>query len=218
MKKTLLFIVCVLFITSIVTAQEQKALRHKYINFSFSKLNFRQNDFPALKSNYGGAFSIGNTYFFHKKPIANMIRLGIDATWIDVNYTNYKLEFRDNESQYDEREIANWHQAEISMQVGPSITVNPISQLNLHGYLRYAPSFSGLYNGDSFRGNYATFFVSGGAVSYGAIGLGIEARFGNSKYKDLLGEESNEDSEEKDTSSPQKTKFSGMRVYISLRF
>lgn len=202
-----------------VLAQEGR-LRKKYINFSFSKLEAIQTGVPALKSNYGAAFTVGRTYFVHKNPLAGMVRFGIDATWFDLNYTNYTTRLAENENSYGEHETSDSHQAEIGMQVGPSITVNPVDKLNIHGYFRYAPSFSGLYNGDIFAGNYATFFVSGAAVSYAAIGLGVEARFGNSTYKELFGGDSDEDYEEESekTSFSLKTKFTGVRFYLTFRF
>lgn len=202
-----------------VSAQEGR-LRKKYINFSFSKLETMPAGFLALKSNYGAAFTVGRTYFVHKKPLAGMIRFGIDATWFDLNYTNYEIGPVESESPYDEGGTSNFHQVEIGMQAGPSVMVNPVGKLNVHGYFRYAPSFSGLYNGDAIVGNYATFFVGGAAISYAAIGLGVEARFGNSRYKELIGGESDGDYEEGEEviSSSFKTKFSGVRFYLTFRF
>lgn len=95
-----------------------------------------------------------------------MIRFGLDATWFDLNYTNYKLEYRweDNYDEEEEPETSNFHQAEIGMQVGPSVTVNPVGKLNVNAYFRFAPSFSALYDDDTLLGNYASYFVTG-AVS-----------------------------------------------------
>ena len=72
-----------------------------------------------------------------------MIRFGLDATWFDLNYTNYKLEYRweDNYDEEEEPETSNFHQAEIGMQVGPSVTVNPVGKLNVNAYFRFAPVF-----------------------------------------------------------------------------
>lgn len=72
-----------------------------------------------------------------------MIRFGLDATWFDLNYTNYKLEYRweDNYDEEEEPETSNFHQAEIGMQVGPSVTVNPVGKLNVNAYFRFAPQF-----------------------------------------------------------------------------
>ena len=72
------------------------------------------------------------------------------------------------------------------MQVGPSITVNPTGALNIQGYFKFAPSFSGIYDNDKFNGNYASFFVGGGVISYGMIGIGIESRLATANTKPCI--------------------------------
>lgn len=220
MKRTLLLLMLGFLITTQATAQDNE-LRKKYINVGFSTIERTQDDFPSLKSNFGAAFTVGRTYFVHKEPIARMIRFGIDATWFDINYTNYKIEYRYQEQQKYESETVSLHQAEIGIQAGPSITINPLSKLNIHGYFRYAPSYSALYGDQSIQGGFASYFVGGGAVSYGVIGLGIEARFGGTSYKPFgLGQgEEEDDRDDPDASSATlKSKFSGMRIYLTFRF
>ena len=157
-----------------VSAQENNnRLRKKYRNLSFVKQEFEPASYfgmdQTLKSNFGAAFTVGRTFYLHKKPIAGLIRFGLDATWFDLNYTNYKLEYHweDNYDEEEEPETSNFHQAEIGMQVGPSVTVNPVGKLNVNAYFRFAPSFSALYDDDTLLGNYASYFVTGGGISYG---------------------------------------------------
>lgn len=226
MKKAWILFLLGLLITTQAAAQEVPSLRKKYINLGFSNLEMKQDGFPTLKSNFGGSFTVGRTYFVHKKPVAGMLRFGIDATWVDLNYTNYKIEYRYNEQQsYDyeygdeeESNTASFHQAEIGVQVGPSVTLSPIAKLNVHTYLRYAPSFSALYANDAFRGGFASYFVGGGAVSYGVIGVGVEARFGSCKYSTFGGGDEDSEYEDEGSKNAPKSKFSGMRVYVSFRF
>ena len=189
MKKISFILLALLCWSSMVSAQENNnRLRKKYRNLSFVKQEFE----PA-------------SYF------------GIDATWFDLNYTNYKLEYRweDNYDEEEEPETSNFHQAEIGMQVGPSVTVNPVGKLNVNAYFRFAPSFSALYDDDTLLGNYASYFVTGGGISYGVIGLGVESRWGSCKFKSFGGGDSEEDEQEPE---PGKSKFNGMRVYLSFRF
>ena len=87
------------------------------------------------------------------------------------------------------------------MQVGPSVTVNPVGKLNVNAYFRFAPSFSALYDDDTLLGNYASYFVTGGGISYGVIGLG-----------------SGDSEEDEQEPEPGKSKFNRMRVYLSFRF
>ncbi len=84
------------------------------------------------------------------------------------------------------------HQFEYAMQVGPSVTVNPIDHLKINAYFRYAPSFSGILINDEFSYNYASFFVTGAAISYKVISVGIESRWGKAKYKNFSIDDFNE--------------------------
>lgn len=182
--------------------------KKKYLNIGFSNTTLKLDETPDLKSNYGASFTVGRTFYLHKKPIGNVLKFGIDATWFDLTYTNYDIKH----ITYWATEKYQYHQGEFSMHIGPSITINPVGKMLIHGYFRYAPSFSALYADDVVSGNYATFFVAGGTISYGPIGLGIENRFGDSKYKEIWS-----DSDEASTTklSPQ---YRGSRAFITFRF
>ncbi|MCD8176657.1 MAG: hypothetical protein LUE98_04235 [Tannerellaceae bacterium] len=206
--------------------------RTKYFNFNYSgqTLKMGDNELYSLGNEYGGGFSYGKTYYVHPKPIAGMIRFGIDATFIDLNYSFYKMPYEYDDDDYyyeDESYDFKFHQAELGVQVGPSITVTPIRNLKAHGYFRYAPCVSALYDTDAeaINASFGSFFTSGVSVSYGIIGLGIEARWGNSKFSDTSFDYDYEykidwDKWERyeDVSPSNKFKTSGFRVYLQLRF
>lgn len=204
MKKVLLLFLLSLHIVGI-HAQDNKEWRKKFINLSFTNAKMSQDDMQDLKSNYGAAFTVGKTFYLHK-PIANMLRFGIDATWFDLNYTNYDIEH----ITYWETNKYQYHQGEVSMHVGPSLTFEPIKKLAVHAYFQYAPTFAVLYTGDdkTFYGNYASLWVAGGNISYGVIGLGIESRFGSTLYKPF-------GSSDKDNI---KSNLSGFRTYLTFKF
>lgn len=205
MKKIILL--AALIVSSICSyAQEtDKEWRKKFINLSFTNATMSQDNVQDLKSNYGAAFIVGRTFYLHK-PIGNMLRFGIDATWFDINYTNYDIEhitfWETNKYQY--------HQGEVSMHVGPSITFEPIKKFTVHAYFQYAPTFAAIYTGDNetFYGNYASLWVAGGSISYGVIGLGIESRFGKTNYKPLGSSNS------KNINSS----LSGFRAFLTFKF
>lgn len=205
MKKIIL--IAALIVSSVYSyAQDtDKEWRRKFINLSFTNATMSQDNVQDLKSNYGAAFTVGRTFFLHK-PIGDMLRFGIDATWFDINYTNYDIEhitfWETNKYQY--------HQGEVSMHVGPSITFEPIKKFAVHAYFQYAPTFAALYTGDSktFYGNYASLWVAGGNISYSVIGLGIEGRFGKTNYKPF----GSPDSDNINSS------LSGFRAYITFKF
>ncbi len=210
MKRKISILICLFFFCVASYSQENGnlgKLRNKYINISFAKSTMDQDGFPKLNSNYGVGFTVGKTFYLHKKPLANCIRFGIDATWFDINYTNYKIEH----ITYLGTDKYDYHQGEVSMHVGPSITITPTKDFSIVGYFRYAPTYSGLYANENFSGNYASVFVGGGSVAYGVIGLGIEARFGNCKYNAFTFDE------DEDETNKLKSSFSGFRVYFSFR-
>lgn len=231
MKRNLIILLLSLFALSAAAQEETKAAtgfwRPKYRNLSYNieKMTFKHElyDGLAFDSKFGVSFTRGRTYFLHKTPILRMIRIGIDATWCDLTYTNYQPKWSDyfGESGYEDEDDDKLtiHKAEVGMHVGPSVTVNPISKLNVHGYFRFAPTFAMMYDDDAFRGNYASMFVTGASLSYGIIGVGIEKRWGTCKYKGLFG--SGDDEEDDDyyvSDDLYKIKTSGLRVYLTFRF
>lgn len=207
-RKITLLLISMLTITVCFAQEDNAKLRKKYINLGYISTTMSQTGMPDFNSKYGASFTVGRTFYLHKRPIAGILRFGLDATWLDLNYTNYKIKSITN----FETENSEYHQAEISMHIGPSVTVNPVSKLNIHGYFRYAPSYSALFSDETIYGNYASFFVGGASISYGVIGLGIESRFANCKYKNL-----DEDSEE-ENKPLDKIKYSGWKVYLTFRF
>lgn len=96
----------------------------------------------------GFGLQIGNTYHLPHKPFGGIVKIGIDATWWDVTYANYKeaklnsastvnpgttngipnFVFPDN---YPEQEIMlgnlGVHQFSMSVGVGPSINIAPFA-------------------------------------------------------------------------------------------
>ena len=162
MKRKITLLLNSILTVSVCFAQsDDNRLRKKYINLGFINTTMSQGGQPDLKSNYGASFTVGRTFYLHKKPIAGFLRFGIDATWFDINYTNYDIK----RIGYWGSEEYQYHQGEISMHVGPSITLTPVKQFNINGYFRYAPSFSAMYMNDTFYGNYATFFVGRAYIS-----------------------------------------------------
>ena len=219
--------VMALSISGFASDQEDMPARNKFTNIGFSYSKLTQEGMPELKSNIGVNFTKGTTYFLHK-PIAHRLRFGIDAVWTDINYANYKVIYIDPAyPEYPDK--TTMHEVEVSLQVGPSINFNIHRNSELHAYFRYAPSFSGFYNGDEFQAGFGNFFVGGASVSWKFIGAGIEARFGSSKYKSYFslndfggGDDGtymeDEEMEERSSSDKVKTKFHGCRAYITFRF
>ena len=240
MKKTLLVIMAVLCGLTAMAQSENaiKVRRPKYTTLGYVlQQNVTLASGEVIKPEFGAMINRGRTFYLHKKPIANFLNIGIDATWIDVNYAMYKPTTITD---------ATLHQAELAMQVGPSLTFTPVKRLQVHLYGRYAPTFAMRYDSDQFGGNYASIFVAGGNLSFGFFGVGAEYRWGNnmtykafdfSKVTDMIGgivgglegedmpaeafvtRASTIDSSEGD--GPffgTKNALKGLRVYVTFRF
>lgn len=183
--------------------------RPRYFNISYGKQTLKFGEGDAIKSDYAAAITRGRTYYLHKKPIAGLIRFGLDWTTFDLNFAGYSEKYE----EYGETEKYNMYQLEAGMHVGPSVMVTPLPGLGVNAYFRYAPSFTAFYDSEEFYYNYGSFFVVGGAISYKVISLGVESRWGSSKFKledeDAFGDLSKE---------KIKVKTSGTRIYLGFRF
>lgn len=184
-----------------------------------------------LKSDFGAAIVWGKTYYLHKKPLAGMIKFGIDWSWMDLNYAQYKLETYDYDT--DELYSEKAHQLEYGIHIGPSVTINPVHHLKVSAYFRVTPSYSMMYLNDEFYHHYATFCNTGFAVAWKVLSVGCEWRWGKASYDglglnldDLEGDYSDGDFSGDIPSADDvltdlqdlKLKTKSFRVYFSFRF
>lgn len=206
--------------------------RAKFTNVGFVYSHLRQGDYPKLHSDFGASLFKGRTYYMHR-PIAGMMRFGIDAVWSDLSYVNYKVnEHYPQEWGEEEVNRFNIHEVGIGMQVGPSVTVNLCKRLQMSAYFRYNPTLQCFY-ADEFTAGFGNMFTGGFSLNYGVVGLGIETRFGKSKTKRLFNfgsggddDDDNEDygyDDEEESPAPKlssrlTSRLSGLRAYICLRF
>lgn len=207
--------------------------RAKYLNIAYANQSLTWEDVNGTwKSRLAVGLTLGKTFYLHKKPLFGMVKFGIDWSYLDLNFGMYENKYSlpdmsygnghyyypgggDNDSSDEEYEddSDDWYQVELGMQVGPSVTVNPVDHLKVSAYFRYAPCASILYMNEEVSANYASFFVCGGAVSYKAISIGIEGRWGSAKYNTLIDINDEEGGKEK-----IKWKTGATRFYISLRY
>ena len=117
-------------------------------------------------------------------------------------YTDYKIKHITSDATNSYR----YGQWDLAMQLGPCLSIL-MGSMRLHGYFRYAPTYSILTKPEAKYGNYATNFVTGGSLTFGAIGLGAEYRFGDCRYKQFGPHRAG-----------PKTEFTGLRAYLAFRF
>lgn len=198
MKKLLLF-VTLLFLCVGVSAQPKTKNRidrywnerSGYLNVSYVnqklKTEVRNKNIDLLKNNWGVAVSYGRSFYLHNKPIADMIKIGFDWTWLDINAVGYSMD----EGYFSGGDnFGNLFQGELGMQFGPSVSVNPVDDLKVSVYAHVTPTYAVFYQSDleTTFGGYETFFNMGASLSWQLISVGLEWRRGNGCFKSFDGE------------------------------
>lgn len=217
--------------------------RAKYFNIGYitsQTLTDKLDDEAEWKNDFGVSLTFGKTYYLHKKPLLNMIKFGIDATWFELSYAKYSepdvfaetgsytRAYNDYSSDYDdyyEEDIdLGIHQIDASMHVGPSVTVNPVGDLKVAAYFHYVPTYSMVVIDDSFGHGYVSNFAFGASVAYKAISVGIEHRWAKkATYNGLSFDEEGMDYDAPDfedaiESDKWKMKSKSFRVFLSFRY
>lgn len=219
--------------------------RRKYWKIGITSPNLERTDGEEMKWKTNGSFFIqkGRTSYLHSKPIAGMIKFGIDYGFLDFTYS--KLELKEvaysNESGtrasdgFDDIGISEltgidlgMHKIDYALHVGPSISVNPWNKLIATAYFHVMPTASSVIQNDNFSYGFGCMMAAGVSVAYKAISLGVEGVWGKVKYTqtDFSGDEDEDNdydsSDEEDNGSLFNTekftlKQSGIRAYIAIR-
>ena len=214
MKKGLLLLLVSLFTITAVYADDADILRRKYKQLSFGQNTFKHDGWK-MKSDIEFNYTAGRTFYLHEEEIAGMVRFGIDGSWTDFTYARYTRTLPVNDRKKDYK----FNQFDYALNVGPSAHINPIDDLNVHVYVRYAPAYSLLSGDKQLYGNYATYFLTGISVSYNFISLGFEGRFGNCYYTNLASAKRIKQLKaHPDNVLSERVKHRGWRLYVSLMF
>ena len=217
--------------------------RAKYFNIGYitnQTLTDKVDAEAEWKSDFGVSLTFGKTYYLHKKPLLNMIKFGIDATWFELSYAKYSepdvfaeggsytRAYNDYSSGYEDYYEEDFdlgiHQIDASMHVGPSVTVNPVGDLKVAAYFHYVPTYSMVVIDDSFGHGYVSNFAFGASVAYKAISVGIEHRWAKkATYNGLSFDEEGMDYdapnfEDVIESDKWKMKSKSFRVFLSFRY
>lgn len=214
MKKGLLVILMSLLTASALYAQDVDILRRKYSQVSFGKNTFKLDDWK-MKSDFAINYTNGRTFYLHEDEVAGLIRFAIDGSWTDLTYAKYTRPLVVEQKQNNYK----FHQLDYALNVGPSVHINPVEDVFVHTYFRYAPAYS-LFMGDKqIYGNYATYFVTGLSVSYNFIALGFEGRFGNCNYQNIASAKRIKQFQPNEENViSERVKHRGWRIYVSLMF
>ncbi len=144
------------------------------------------------KHEFAAGLQWGKTYYLHRKPIAGMIKFGLDWNWMDVTYAKYKNPLEDMagapKSYYDEGDDLftdidlGMQQIDYGMAIGPSITVNPVGHLMVGAFFHYIPTASMVLMDSEISAAYVGSMAWGMTISHKAFFVGFESRWGTGKY------------------------------------
>ena len=147
--------------------------RKKHISISFSTQNMEDADNPRdmkFKSQSGFNLDWGKTFYLHKKPIANLMKIGLDWSWINLSFAKYKSgsgihlnslagdysDYDDDDYGYDYDDLIDdidlgVYSLSAGMSIGPSFTFAPfyntgkgLQHLLAQTYFHVTPSYTGI--------------------------------------------------------------------------
>lgn len=186
--------------------------RKKWWGFSYitsQTLKLKDSYGQDMKSDFGINIQRGRTWYLPKKPIAGMIKFGIDASFFDVTYIKYakataqqQLYTELNEEEQEEESIElGRHYINYSLAVGPSVTINPISQLRAGLFFHWLPGGSLLIYDSELSFGFQNSFAFGMHIDWKKFFIGFETRWGNCKFSKIDVDDINNNDTEEDFSS-----------------
>lgn len=189
--------------------------RKKFFSIGYANQTLSPKYGNDMEGDFGISLISGRTISLHKKPLWNMLKFGIDYG-VDINYVKYKDYGEEYNNYYEDEDmpelISGMHQCDLGFVIGANATVNPVGALKVSAYFRFIPTYSMLILDSDMNSSYVSFFTYGGEVSWKAIGIGVEGRFGSGKYGSLIA------GEEYDDNIKEKFKTTSLRAYICLHF
>lgn len=190
--------------------------RFTKISYNFSSTGDGIN--PVDKSTFSISLAKGTSYMFPSKPIAGILKFGVDVTWFDLTFSKYKKrnlgangwlvpDVGQGSSDYEDWEkYADLGRMSLNVGVfgiGARASVAPFSAFDNQArflraslYFHYQPTCSAylVSEDDEAEGSYAYLgmYRFGGCIHYRRVALGVEGYWGKSKFELLdfeLGDE-----------------------------
>lgn len=207
----------------------------RFFRLGYSWSQTADESSPVEKSKYSFFLTKGTTYRIPSNPIAGMLKFGIDAVWFDAQFSKYnspydnmiwtsEIEPVGGDDDDDEAFNIGTTGIGIGMGIGPSVSVAPFAKTNIKGlrmlraslYFHYAPTFQMYLASQDGNTEMSTAFCNmmnfGGTLTFRAISLGVEGRWGKGKFKPLF------NLDDEGGSSKYTRKFANTRLYIQFAF
>lgn len=186
-----------------------------FLNISYNKTKFSSDEFPSTlhklsheyKNDIGIGLQMGHTYNLHKKPIGSVMFVGLDFTWMDINFNKYKADTEMDFTPGEQIKNLPWHNEKMTlgyaMSIGPSLTLYPFATLHskgadkirLHFYFHVGYGAEGALIKDVSANSaikdqwawaHGLHTAFGGNITWDHIGIGYEFRNdGSLKYKPI---------------------------------
>ena len=211
--------------------------RHRYWKIGMASPSIKRTDGEEMdwKTDFSVFVQRGKTSYLHSKPLAGMVKFGIDWGFIDLAYS--KLKLKDVSVSDDTRamrgtrasdgfdEIVSgdpngnvlsalgvnlgMHKIDYSWHVGPSVSVNPWNHLIASAYFHVMPTASGIVQNSCFAYGFGCAMSAGVSVAYKAISVGAEGVWSTIKYKQTSfdGDDEDYDDDDNDKSMFDTEKF-----------
>ena len=153
----------------------------KYLQAAFNYGKFEQEGFPSLHSDLGGSLTLSQSLWF-LKPRSQRFKLGIDFGWLDLDYNYFKVKMISEQGGYFRY---TFHQGNIGVLAGLGADFHITKSLRIHGRVCYNPALSCDYINEEINYGFASCYATGLMLTWKHIGLGIDFKFGKSKYKNM---------------------------------
>ena len=217
--------------------------KNTYLNISYNTTKLSSDEFPSVSGAFSNEFQNqwglglqwGHTFNFHKNPLGNVLFLGLDYTWLDLNFNQYKETAAPASYKNSEESSIGcmpWHNKkktiDYGMMVGPSLTFYPFTslerwgtdniRLQLYFHVGYTVQLSMISEAMVDKGEvsdgkalgHGLYTSFGGNLTWNFVGIGYEFRNdGKLNYTYL--------DDDLDTGKMKMKQKTG-RVYLQFRF
>ena len=121
--------------------------KNTFFNISLNSSTLHSDELPTVggvySDEYDSSFGIGlqwgHTYNFHRKPLGDVVFIGLDYSWLDVNLNEFKESETPAAYAMGEKSPYNlpWYNKktflDFGMSIGPSLTLYPFTSLHKKG-------------------------------------------------------------------------------------
>lgn len=147
------FAACILCCTAFASFSQQASVvgQHYYTGADYGRFYLRAGvnllskefvDHLNTKTIYGSFnvpngwnFEMGRYYFLHEEPVAELLKVGLDATFLSFGYNPFRWEDSQSSVSYENADYTT-----AGLKLGPVVSVNPVGDLYVDAFWKLAPT------------------------------------------------------------------------------